>query len=58
MAEFDDEVVFEPLNVADFSSCADLIGKIEADYGPIAILVNAAGITRDTSLRKMNYPKG
>jgi acetoacetyl-CoA reductase len=53
MAEFGDEVVFEPLNVADFSACADLIRKVEADYGPIAILVNAAGITRDTSLRKM-----
>jgi len=53
MAEFGDEVRFEPLNVADFGACADLITKIEAEYGPIAILVNAAGITRDVSLRKM-----
>jgi acetoacetyl-CoA reductase len=53
MAEFGDEVVFEPLDVADFDACASLIRKVEADYGPIAILVNAAGITRDVSLRKM-----
>jgi len=53
MAGFGDDVAFEPLDVADFSSCADLIRKIEAEHGPIAILVNAAGITRDTSLRKM-----
>jgi acetoacetyl-CoA reductase len=53
MAEFGDQVVFEPLNVADFGACQDLIAKIEAEYGPIAILVNAAGITRDVSLRKM-----
>jgi acetoacetyl-CoA reductase len=53
MAGFGDEVIFESLNVADFTACADLIGKIEAEHGPIAILVNAAGITRDTSLRKM-----
>ncbi|MET0229655.1 MAG: acetoacetyl-CoA reductase [Rhodanobacteraceae bacterium] len=53
MAEFGDEVRFEPLNVADFDACAELIGRIEAEHGPIAILVNAAGITRDVSLRKM-----
>ena len=53
MAEFGDDVVFEPLNVADFDACAETIGRIEAEHGPIAILVNAAGITRDISLRKM-----
>jgi acetoacetyl-CoA reductase len=46
-------VIFESLNVADFTACADVIRKIETEHGPIAILVNAAGITRDTSLRKM-----
>jgi acetoacetyl-CoA reductase len=53
MAEFGGDVVFEPLDVADFGACAELIGKVEAEHGPVAILVNAAGITRDTSLRKM-----
>jgi len=54
MAEFGDGVVFEPLNVADFDSCAGLIHNVEERYGPISILVNAAGITRDVSLRKMS----
>jgi len=53
MAEFGDDVVFEALDVADFRSCAEMIEKVEAEHGPISILVNAAGITRDTSLRKM-----
>ena len=53
MAEFGDHVLFEPLNVADFQACAETIRRIEADHGPISILVNAAGITRDISLRKM-----
>lgn len=53
MAEFGGDVVFEPLDVANFGACAETIGRIEAQHGPIAILVNAAGITRDISLRKM-----
>jgi acetoacetyl-CoA reductase len=51
--EFGDDIAFEPLNVADFGACAETIARIEADYGPVSVLVNAAGITRDTSLRKM-----
>lgn len=53
MAEFGDDVVFEPLNVVDFQGCAAMIQKVEERDGPISILVNAAGITRDISLRKM-----
>ena len=53
MAEFGGEVDFEPLNVADFDACADFAVRIGAAHGAISILVNAAGITRDTSLRKM-----
>lgn len=53
MAEFSDSVAFEPLNVADFQACADLIERVTKERGPISILVNAAGITRDASLRKM-----
>jgi acetoacetyl-CoA reductase len=53
MAEFADSVVFEPLDVADFQSCAGLVERITEQHGPVSILVNAAGITRDTSLRKM-----
>lgn len=42
-------------NVADFDDTAATIKKIEAEIGPVSVLVNAAGITRDASLRKMTY---
>lgn len=53
VAEFGDAIRFEPLNVADFQGCADLVERVASTHGAISILVNAAGITRDTSLRKM-----
>ena len=53
MAEFGDSVGFEALDVADFQACADFVKHIEDTHGEVSILVNAAGITRDTSLRKM-----
>ncbi len=53
VAEFADRVFFEPINVGDFDGCSETVKTIEARYGPIDILVNAAGITRDTTLRKM-----
>lgn len=40
-------------DVSDFDSCAAMVQKIEAELGPIDVLVNNAGITRDTVLRKM-----
>jgi acetoacetyl-CoA reductase len=54
MAEFGDQVAFEALNVAELDQCADFSARVAASYGTISILVNAAGITRDTSLRKMS----
>ncbi|MCU0756651.1 MAG: acetoacetyl-CoA reductase [Xanthomonadales bacterium] len=53
VAEYADQIVFEPLNVADFADCQAFAARIEAGYGPVGVLVNAAGITRDQSLRKM-----
>jgi acetoacetyl-CoA reductase len=41
-------------NVADFDDTAKTIKSIEEQIGPIAVLVNAAGITRDAALRKMS----
>jgi acetoacetyl-CoA reductase len=40
-------------DVSDFDSCAAMVQKIEAEVGPVEVLVNNAGITRDTVLRKM-----
>jgi acetoacetyl-CoA reductase len=53
-AEWAQSISFEPINVGDFDTCAAAVKSIEARYGPVDILVNAAGITRDTTLRKMN----
>lgn len=40
-------------DVSDFDSCAAMVKKIEAEIGPIDVLVNNAGITRDSVFRKM-----
>ncbi len=48
------DVHFEPLDVTDFGACGMLVRELEAESGAIGILVNAAGITRDATLRKMD----
>ncbi|WP_349436301.1 beta-ketoacyl-ACP reductase [Pararhizobium sp. A13] len=40
-------------DVSDYAACAAGIAKIEADLGPIEVLVNNAGITRDAMFHKM-----
>ena len=40
-------------NVADFDETAKVFAQITEEVGPIEVLVNAAGITRDAPLRKM-----
>jgi acetoacetyl-CoA reductase len=40
-------------DVANFDETAEVLSRIETEIGPIDILVNAAGITRDATLRKM-----
>ena len=40
-------------DVGDFAACAAGVKKIEAELGPVEILVNNAGITRDAMLHKM-----
>jgi acetoacetyl-CoA reductase len=41
-------------DVADYQSCGSMIKKIEMDIGPIDILINNAGITRDHACCKMD----
>lgn len=41
-------------DVADFDQCAETVARISSDAGPVEILVNNAGITRDATIRKMN----
>jgi acetoacetyl-CoA reductase len=41
-------------DAADYEACATAVAKIRGDFGPIEILVNNAGITRDTTMSKMS----
>ncbi len=41
-------------DVTDYDGCAAMVKKLEADLGPVDVLVNNAGITRDAMFRKMD----
>jgi acetoacetyl-CoA reductase len=40
-------------SVADYEACKDGIAKVEAELGPVDVLVNNAGITRDAMFHRM-----
>jgi acetoacetyl-CoA reductase len=40
-------------NVASFDECQAGVKKVEADLGPVEVIVNNAGITRDGTMKKM-----
>ena len=41
-------------DVSSFQACADGVKRVEAEVGPIDVLVNNAGITRDAMLHRMS----
>jgi len=40
-------------DVSSYESCASGLKQVEADLGPVEVLVNNAGITRDTMFHRM-----
>jgi acetoacetyl-CoA reductase len=42
-------------DVADHQACLDGVAQVEAELGPIDVVVNNAGITRDGTMLKMTY---
>ncbi|WP_265587179.1 acetoacetyl-CoA reductase [Sphingomicrobium arenosum] len=42
-------------DVADFNGCQDAVTKIEADLGTVDVLVNNAGITRDSTMKRQSH---
>jgi acetoacetyl-CoA reductase len=43
-----------PCDVADYDSAQDCVAQISGDMGPVDVLVNNAGITRDMTFKKMD----
>ncbi len=42
-----------PCDVGDFDSCKTCVEQVTKDMGPVEVLVNNAGITRDMTFKKM-----
>jgi len=42
-------------DVANFDACQAAVQQIEADLGPVDVLVNNAGITRDSTMKRQTH---
>jgi len=41
-------------DVTELGSCREMVARVKRDLGPVDVLVNCAGITRDSTFRKMS----
>jgi len=48
------EILAVACDVSDFDSCARAIDEVQQRLGPVEVLVNNAGITRDMTFKKMD----
>ncbi len=54
MAERGYRILAVPCDVADYDACAQAVSQVQEALGPVDVLVNNAGITRDMTFRKMD----
>lgn len=47
------DIAIYAADISDYDQCASMVAAIEKDHGHIDVIVNNAGITRDSTLRKM-----
>jgi acetoacetyl-CoA reductase len=48
------DILAVPCDVADYESCAKAVAEIQSKMGAVDVLVNNAGITRDSTFKKMD----
>jgi len=55
--EFSDQtgIATYKFDVSDYDACQAAVAQIEGDIGPVEVLINNAGITRDGTMHKMNF---
>lgn len=49
------KIAVSKFDVSDFEACKTAISQIEAEHGPVDVLVNNAGITRDSAFHRMTW---
>jgi acetoacetyl-CoA reductase len=42
-------------DVSDFDACKEAVARIEEELGPVDVLINNAGITRDGTMHRMSF---